>query len=57
MKEFLFAVFRRSLIGEELLGDVGKKDDWMVVEAFMLASKIDAVYKTDVAFLRKFDID
>jgi hypothetical protein len=29
----------------------------MIVEAFMLASKIDAVHKTDVAFLRKFDID
>ena len=44
LKEFLFAVFGGSLIGEELLRDVGKKDDWMVVEAFMLASEIDAVY-------------
>ena len=44
LKEFLFAVFGGSLIGEELLRDIGKKDDWMVVEAFMLASEIDAVY-------------
>lgn len=57
LKEFLFAVFGSSLIGEELLRDVGKEDDWMVVKAFILASKINAVYETDVAFLGKFDID
>ena len=45
------------MIRKELLSNMGKEADRMIMEALMLASKVDAVHKADVAFLGQFDVD
>lgn len=57
LKELLLAFLGHSLIREELLSNMGEEADRMIIEALMLASKVDAVHKADVAFLGQFDVD
>lgn len=51
LKELLFALLGHSLVREELLSNMAEEADWMIIEALMLASKVDAVHKADIAFL------
>lgn len=57
LKELLLAFFGHSLVREELFSNMGEEADRMIIEALMLAPKVDAVHKADVAFFGKFDID
>ena len=57
LKELLLAFLGHSLIGEELLSNMGKEGDRMIIVTLILASKIDSIHKTCVSFLWIFDVD
>ena len=57
LKELLFAFLGHSLIREELLSNMGKECDRMIIVTLILASKVDSIHKTGVSFLWIFDIE
>ena len=56
VEELTSSFLIHSLIIKELLRDILEKDYWLVVESFVGAPVVDAIYQADVALFLHFEV-